>query len=279
MACTRIGGIPAHERVRRPDRVGLLPDVGQHHVPGCGARRLGRAGDGGSRSADHPQRASTAPPSGARLPRAAPAPPDRAPRAAVRQPAPPRLRHDVHLVGAARVWPVTRSSVTVAKGWPSLSASTHSRRAVSSSTTGTNGAPRCVARVSATNGAGGAPNSPGGSRTSSRASDPAGNFRCQPSSVPPLRRRSVIPSEPASGPRCRSTRPTGRAPQVPAVAPHTRAWPPRPPSPTRQQDRRQPARRNTSVRSREPSWSPPCTIATRHQRMVNHPFRMNAGSA
>jgi hypothetical protein len=50
-----------------------------------------------------------------------------------------------------------------------------------------------AARLKATSGSGGLRDRPGGRRTSSRLSVPAGSLRCQPSSLPPRRRRRVSP--------------------------------------------------------------------------------------
>ncbi len=92
----------------------------------------------------------------------------------------------------------TTSSTSSATGVPSASNSTCGVRAVCSVATGANGLRRARAVTTSAIAHGTCPTSPAarGSRTSSRTPGPApstGSLRCQPSSAPPSRRRSVTP--------------------------------------------------------------------------------------
>jgi hypothetical protein len=101
-----------------------------------------------------------------------------------------------------------------------------------------------------------------GRRSSSRVSAPAGSFRCQPASSPPVRCRSVTRHGSAADPRCRSRRRRGsphlaaKRPQLPPHRPCSSRHPGHPPLPRRRISARSHERPNQRI-------SPGCMTWTR----------------
>ena len=173
----RARSVLAHRGSPPPDGLGLLPQVGQHHLAGRGLAAQPRSRRRRRQPlAEHPRQLR---------PRVRPADPGveqpplhRSSRSG--SPCSPSStstsRHDIPDVDAPRVCAETWSSTTSTSTRPSSSVNRHRRRVVASSATGPSGSRRgCSARVNATSSAGGVRRRPARAsltRTSSRLSPP-----------------------------------------------------------------------------------------------------------
>ena len=144
-----------------------------------------------------PGPASTRRPTAWRRPRAAPCRPSRAGPSPRRRATSTSTSISRQLIGSLSVSPnrmaVTRSSATSTRASPAGPASVTTVRSVSRMATGRRCSPAVISSTRAVSRAGALPVSPSssGACSSCLVSLPAGSLRCQPSSSPPTRRRSV----------------------------------------------------------------------------------------